>query len=122
MKKTKEDAEQTRQAILDASFEIIIKKGFERMTRDDIAKTMGMTRGAVNWHFKTKEEIYFSLLQNILDRLEIQRKKYQNDYSISAAERLTVPYQKWLKFIWKLVLLWYLIGAVLLIIAQMTGY
>jgi uncharacterized ion transporter superfamily protein YfcC len=33
-----------------------------------------------------------------------------------------VPYQKWLKFIWKLVLLWYLIGAVLLIIAQMIGY
>jgi uncharacterized ion transporter superfamily protein YfcC len=33
-----------------------------------------------------------------------------------------VPYQKWLKFIWKLVLYWYLIGAVLLIIAQMIGY
>jgi AcrR family transcriptional regulator len=92
MKRTKEDAEQTRQAILDASFEIIIKKGFERMTRDDIAKKMGMTRGAVNWHFKTKEAIYFSLLQNILDRLELQRKQYQNDYSISAEERLIKLY------------------------------
>ncbi|WP_312832207.1 YfcC family protein [Sedimentibacter saalensis] len=33
-----------------------------------------------------------------------------------------VPYQKWLKFIWKLLLLWYLIGSVLLVIAQMIGY
>jgi uncharacterized ion transporter superfamily protein YfcC len=33
-----------------------------------------------------------------------------------------VPYQKWLKFIWKLVLYWYLIGAVILIIAQMIRY
>ncbi|WP_432405539.1 YfcC family protein [Wukongibacter sp. M2B1] len=33
-----------------------------------------------------------------------------------------VPYQKWLKFIWKLILVWYLIAAGLLIIAQMIGY
>jgi AcrR family transcriptional regulator len=92
MKRTKENAGQTRQAILDASFEVINEKGFERMTRDDIANRMGMTRGAVNWHFKSKEEIYFSLLQNILDRLEIERKKYQNDYSISVEERLTKLY------------------------------
>jgi AcrR family transcriptional regulator len=92
MKRTKEDAGQTRQAILDASFEVINEKGFERMTRDDIANRMGMTRGAVNWHFKSKEEIYFSLLQNILDRLEVERKKYQSDYSISAEERLTKLY------------------------------
>ncbi|WHH57793.1 TetR/AcrR family transcriptional regulator [Petroclostridium sp. X23] len=105
MKRTKEDAEQTRQAILDASFEIINRKGFERMTRDDIAMEMGMTRGAVNWHFKTKEEIYFSVLQNILDRLEIMRKKYQNDYSMSAEERLTnlflmpIRHVKWFQFV-----------------------
>ncbi|WP_312832208.1 TetR/AcrR family transcriptional regulator [Sedimentibacter saalensis] len=105
MKRTKEDAEQTRQAILDASFDIINKKGFERMTRDDIAMEMGMTRGAVNWHFKTKEEIYFSVLQNILDRLEVIRKKYQNDFSMSAEERLTnlflmpIRYVKWFVFV-----------------------
>jgi uncharacterized ion transporter superfamily protein YfcC len=33
-----------------------------------------------------------------------------------------VPYQKWFKFVWKLILWWYLIGAVLLMIAQMIGY
>ncbi|MEL7647993.1 MAG: TetR/AcrR family transcriptional regulator [Sedimentibacter sp.] len=105
MKRTKEDAEQTRQAILDASFDIINTKGFERMTRDDIAMEMGMTRGAVNWHFKTKEEIYFSVLQDILDRLEAIRKKYQNDSSMSAEERLTnlflmpIRYVKWFVFV-----------------------
>ncbi len=33
-----------------------------------------------------------------------------------------VPYQKWLKFIWRLVAIWYVIGSVLLIIAQLIGY
>lgn len=89
MRRRKEEAELTRQRILDASFKIINAKGFERMTREDIAKEVGMTRGAVNWHFKTKEEIYLSVLQSILDRFEIQRKKYQDDHSLSVKERLT---------------------------------
>ncbi len=33
-----------------------------------------------------------------------------------------VPYHKWLKFVIKLVLLWYMIGFILLIIAQAIGY
>src|SRR5699024_4224293 len=33
-----------------------------------------------------------------------------------------VPYQTWLKFIWKLVLIWYAIASVILIIAHMIGY
>jgi len=89
MRKTKEEAEVTRQKILEVSYDIINKKGFERMTRNDIASEMGMTRGAVNWHFKTKDEIYLSVLINILDRFEVQRRKIQNDTSISVKERLT---------------------------------
>lgn len=33
-----------------------------------------------------------------------------------------VPYQKWLKFVWKLVVIWYVIGCVLLMAAQFIGY
>ncbi|MEI3610398.1 YfcC family protein [Pseudogracilibacillus sp. SO10305] len=33
-----------------------------------------------------------------------------------------VPYQIWLKFIWKLVLIWYAIASIILIIAHMIGY
>ena len=33
-----------------------------------------------------------------------------------------VPYQKWLKFVWKLVVIWYVIGCILLMIAQAIGY
>lgn len=34
---------------------------------------------------------------------------------ISAAN---IPYDRWMKFMWKLFLIWLLVGAVLLIIAQ----
>ena len=51
MRKTKEEAQITREKIIQASYELIGEKGYERMTRDDIAARVGMTRGAVNWHF-----------------------------------------------------------------------
>ena len=56
MRKTKEEAQITREKIIQASYELIGEKGYERMTRDDIAARVGMTRGAVNWHFSSKEE------------------------------------------------------------------
>ncbi len=92
MKKTKEEAEQTRIAILRASYEIINEKGFERMTRTDIAEHVGMTRGAVNWHFKTKDEIYLAVLEDILDRMEKSRKKYQESKALSPEEKLIKLY------------------------------
>ena len=88
MRRTKEEAEITRQKILEASFEIINEKGFERMTQNDIAKKVGMTRGAVNWHFKTKDEIYLTVLEYVLDKLEQQRIDLQTDTSLTYKEKL----------------------------------
>ena len=60
MRKTKEEAQITKEKIIQASYEIIQEKGYEQMTRDDIAAKVGMTRGAVNWHFSSKEDIYLT--------------------------------------------------------------
>ncbi len=89
MRKTKEEAEQTRQNILKACVEIVNEKGYERMTRDDIAEKLHMTRGAVNWHFKTKEDIYLAALEMVLERLDGQREQYFSMETASVRERLT---------------------------------
>lgn len=78
MRKTKEDAQKTRESILQAAIENFSGKGFFNTTLDGIAKTAGVTRGAVYWHFKNKAEIFDALhsamhepfIQHVLADLE----------------------------------------------------
>ncbi len=56
-RKTKEDTEKTYLALLDAAADLFLQKGTSRTTLQEIAAHAGMTRGAVYWHFKGKDEI-----------------------------------------------------------------
>jgi AcrR family transcriptional regulator len=64
-RKTKEEAEKTRQNILDAAFDVFTNKGFMRTTLSDIASTAGVTRGAIYWHFKDKVDLFNALSEEI---------------------------------------------------------
>jgi TetR/AcrR family acrAB operon transcriptional repressor len=64
MRKTKEEAEATRENILDAGLKVFSKKGYVSTTLDDIAREAGMTRGAVYWHFKNGKPELFEVLIN----------------------------------------------------------
>lgn len=61
MRRTKEQAALTREAILDAALEVFLQKGFAASTLEDIAKAAKVTRGALYWHFKGKLDIYEQL-------------------------------------------------------------
>lgn len=53
-RRTKEQAEATRNGILDAAERVFVKRGVARTTLQDIASEAGVTRGAVYWHFDDK--------------------------------------------------------------------
>jgi TetR/AcrR family acrAB operon transcriptional repressor len=63
MRRTKEEAEQTRRALLDAGLRVFGRKGYAATTLDDIAREAAVTRGAVYWHFGGKVELYGALVQ-----------------------------------------------------------
>ncbi|RKQ96965.1 TetR family transcriptional regulator [Kushneria sinocarnis] len=64
MRKTKEEAKRTRQALLNAAEHLFIEKGLSRTTHNDIAQRAGVTRGALNWHFaEGKLDIFSALLE-----------------------------------------------------------
>ncbi len=88
MPKTREETQLTREKIIHASYEVIRSKGYEKMTRDDIARQVGMTRGAVNWHFASKEEIYLAVLNQILDDFQRERAEYYEDRKASPREKI----------------------------------
>ncbi len=66
VRKTKEEAERTRQAILDSALEVILDKGFSATSMDQIAKQAGLTRGAIYWHFKNKTALFEEILTDWL--------------------------------------------------------
>ena len=78
MRRTKEEAEQTRNAILEAAVDVFTEKGVARATLEQIAKAANVTRGAVYWHFKNKTDIFMALhdelhrpfIQDLVDGLE----------------------------------------------------
>ena len=71
VRKTKEEKENTRLQILQAALDCFYEKGFSKTSFDDIATRIGMTKGAVYWHFKDKGDL---LVELIKQRLEIKAK------------------------------------------------
>lgn len=62
MRRTKEDAEQTRKAILASALDIFFEKGYSKTTFDEIAKRINLTKGAVYWYFRNKPDIVAALI------------------------------------------------------------
>jgi TetR/AcrR family transcriptional repressor of mexAB-oprM operon len=65
MRKTKEEAEKTRSAILLAAEELFLQKGVGHTTLDQIAKAAEVTRGAVYWHFENKAHLFHEMLNQV---------------------------------------------------------
>lgn len=61
VRRTKEEAQETRDEILNAASLVFCDKGFANASLEDIAKTANVTRGAIYWHFKNKTDIFEAL-------------------------------------------------------------
>ncbi|HSI43387.1 MAG TPA: TetR family transcriptional regulator [Methylotenera sp.] len=74
VRKTKEDAELTRQGIIDAARAVFLERGVTRSTLEHIATAADVTRGAVYWHFKNKTEIFHAIRDQVflplMDRMD----------------------------------------------------
>ena len=71
-RRRKEDAEKTRTRILASALSLFAKKGYERTTFNDIAARLKMTKGAVYWHFASKESLLIALVDEMLEKFERQ--------------------------------------------------
>ena len=73
-RKTKEEAERTRQQIIQAARQVFHACGVSRTSLENIAKAAGVTRGAVYWHFANKADLFFALREQasvpLLTRLD----------------------------------------------------
>lgn len=69
-RRTKEDADATRNALLDAAELVFYEKGVARASLSEIAQAAGATRGAIYWHFKDKVDLFNAMMDRATLPLE----------------------------------------------------
>jgi TetR/AcrR family fatty acid metabolism transcriptional regulator len=69
------DKELTRERILEAAEKLFAEKGFHETAMDEIVRASKVSKGGVYFHFPSKEELFFALLDKLADALqrEVQR-------------------------------------------------
>lgn len=56
-------APERRAQILDAALRCFSEKGFHEATMDDVARTAGVSKGSLYWHFRSKAELFAGLCE-----------------------------------------------------------
>jgi len=78
-RKTKEEAQETRHAILDAAELVFQENGVSHTSLAEIATAAGVTRGAIYWHFRNKADLFDAMIQRVFDPLEAKLAELQAD-------------------------------------------
>lgn len=61
-------SEERTDQILDAASEVFVEKGFQKARMDDIAEKSGLSKGALYWYFKSKDDIILEIFERIFSR------------------------------------------------------
>jgi AcrR family transcriptional regulator len=60
----------TREAIRSVALELFAEQGYDKTSLREISERLGVTKAAVYYHFKTKEEILVSLIEDFLSQVD----------------------------------------------------
>ena len=71
VRKTKEEAQETHAALLNAAEQVFAAKGVTNTTLNDVAQAAGMTRGAIYWHFKDKNALFKAMCDRAFLPMEV---------------------------------------------------
>lgn len=81
--------EETVKLILDQALKLFIEKGYESTSIQDIINNLGgLSKGAIYHHFKSKEEIFEAVCQNIANDNAVYYNKIRDDKRKSGCEKL----------------------------------
>ncbi|KZC87193.1 HTH-type transcriptional regulator MtrR [Neisseria flavescens] len=92
MRRTKTEALKTKEYLMLAALDTFYQKGIARTSLNEIAQAAGVTRGALYWHFKNKEDLFDALFQRICDDIEscIKEDSNNNNEQAWSSFRLTL--------------------------------
>ena len=84
------EAEERRNEILDVAEKLFGTKGFDQTSTNDILNEIGIARGTLYYHFKSKEEILDAMIERIDKQLVAKAKMIAGNKEIPVLQRLTM--------------------------------
>lgn len=84
------EAEERKNEILDAAERLFGTKGFDNTSTGDILREIGIARGTLYYHFRSKEEILDSMIRRMNERLIGKAKEIAERKDVPVLERLTM--------------------------------
>ncbi|MEO1770757.1 TetR/AcrR family transcriptional regulator [Candidatus Enterococcus ferrettii] len=87
--KREEKSKQSKAKIIQAAFSLFASKGYDATSTQDIIELSGLSRGAMYHHFKSKEEILRSLMNEIYTQTSDFLEELVADQTLSAKEKIT---------------------------------
>ncbi|GAA3961860.1 TetR family transcriptional regulator [Allohahella marinimesophila] len=78
VRRTKEDAQKTRELLIEAAERVFYEKGVSRTSLNDIAQAADVTRGAIYWHFKNKHDVFEAIMERLQTPLELLHEAIEN--------------------------------------------
>lgn len=83
------DAQERRNEILDVAERLFCTKGFDNASTNDLLAELGIARGTLYYHFKSKEDILDAMIERLTNQMVEKAGKIALDDSIPVLERLT---------------------------------
>ena len=80
--------EERQKQILTAAAKCFAKKGYHRTTMDDIVREARLSKGGIYWYFKSKQEIFRSLLDSWFKEMVIEKYEEVAALSLPAKEKI----------------------------------
>lgn len=71
-KAARAESRDAREDLFNAAIEVFAERGFKDASVDEIAARAGYSKGAVYWHFSGKEDLFFALLDERIDRFYLE--------------------------------------------------
>ncbi len=78
----------TKNKILQAALTCFAGKGYHQTTMDDIVSESGLSKGALYWHFKSKQELFVSLLESFIVGFTQELIQTNTNDTMSAADKM----------------------------------
>src|SRR5690625_5158583 len=91
----KYNPKQTKENIIDTAVQLFREKGFEKTSMQDIASALGISKGGIYHHFKSKKDIIETVRKNKANRVEESVRKWTDSMETqSEKEKLTTILEK----------------------------
>lgn len=72
MRRTREEAQQTRENVLRAAGQVIAQQGVNAFTIEAVAQEAGLTKGGVLHHFPSKESLINDLIERVIETFNVR--------------------------------------------------